>query len=598
MLRYLKVKDYALIDEVELSFSDGLNVLTGETGAGKSLIVDCLALISGARADAQFVKKGREAAAIEAAFDINREDEARRALLELGITPEEEGVLILSREITKAGKSRARIDGKLVSAGELAAAAGCLIDIFGQHDGLNMLKPSVQLASVDSFLTEEGRKLLVDSKARYESWTEASGRLKELSEKAADRQARLDYLDFQVKELAEAAVEPGEEASLAAESKVLANTGKLLELLNAAYAALYDTGNDQMPAVDLAKSALDSVSSAGRLGIGTQAVEEGLSAALIGLADAAEAVRRLTDGLDMDPERASIVEQRLAEIGRVKRKYRLEADELQQYLEKCRQDSAELRELEVRTDAARLDCELKRAEMLGTMRHLSSLREQAARCMSSEVEARLAELMMPKARFVAMISPRGPAGAEECQEGVYAGANGLDAAEFLFSANVGEEPKPLSKVASGGELSRFMLAFKVAGRAYSRLNGAQVFDEVDQGVGGAAAISVAAKLKEASEGSQVLSVTHLAQIAAAADMHIRITKGDDGISSFVRAEAMEGDARLSELARMLSGSASPEAIGHARTLLGSWSREKYSEKTDAGKTNGAPATFTLFEGGN
>ncbi len=598
MLRYLKVKDFALIDEVELSFSDGLNVLTGETGAGKSLIVDCLALISGARADAQFVKKGREAAAIEAAFDIHREEEARRALLELGITPEEEGAIILSREITKAGKSRARIDGKLVSAGELAAAAGCLIDIFGQHDGLNMLKPAVQLAAVDSFLGPEGRLLLEDARIGFEAWAEAVDKLNALTEKAADRQARLDYLDFQVKELAEAAVVPGEEASLSAESRILANTGKLLELLNLAYAALYDTGTDQMPAVDMAKSALDSVSSAGKLGIGTLAVEEGISAALIGLTDAAEAVRRLADGLDMDPERASIVEQRLAEIGKIKRKYRLEADELQQYLQNCRQDAAELRELEIRTDAARLESELRRGEMLRVMHKLSSLREDAAGRMSAAVEARLSELMMPKARFVAAISPRGPAGAEEYQEGRYAGTTGLDAVEFLFSANVGEEPRPLAKVASGGELSRFMLAFKVAGREYSKPSGTQVFDEVDQGVGGAAAISVAAKLKVASRGSQVLSVTHLAQIAAAADRHVRVTKGDDGVSSYIRAEAMEGDARLCELARMLSGSASPEAIGHARTLLGSWSPEKNTGKNDVDKTNGGPATFTLFEGGN
>ena len=598
MLKYIKVKDFALIDEIELSFSDGLNVLTGETGAGKSLIVDCLALISGGRADAQFVKKGREAAAIEAAFDIHREDEARRALIELGIIPEEECSIILSREITKAGKSRARIDGKLVSAGELAAAAGCLIDIFGQHDGLNMLKPIVQLASVDSFLEAEGRQLLEDSKARHKAWTEAGERLRQLSEMATDRQARLDYLDFQVKELAEAAVEPGEEASLASESKILANTGKLLELLNSAYAALYDTGTDQMSAVDLAKSALDSVCSAGKLGIGTLAVEEGISAALIGLSDAAEAVRKLTDAMDMDPERASAVEQRLAEIGRIKRKYRLEADELPLRLEKCRQDAEELRELEIRTDAARLEVDLRRAEMLERMRKLSSLREDAAKRMSAEVEARLAELMMPKARFVAAIAPRGPAGAEEYQEGRYAGATGLDAVEFLFSANVGEEPKPLAKIASGGELSRFMLAFKVAERAISKPCGTMVFDEVDQGVGGAAAISVAAKLKEASYGSQVLSVTHLAQIAAAADMHIRIIKGDDGVTSFVKAKAMEGAERLAEVARMLSGSASPEAIGHARTLLGSWSREKNKEKTGVDKTNGGPATFTLFEGGN
>lgn len=598
MLRYIKVKDFALIDEIELSFSEGLNVLTGETGAGKSLIVDCLALISGGRADAQFVKKGREAAAIEAAFDIHSDQEAVRALSGLGIAPEEEGIVILSREITKAGKSRARIDGRLVSAGELAAAAGCLIDIFGQHDGLNMLKPSVQLAAVDSFLSEEGRMLLAESEARFTEWTESRDRLQGLSEKAADRQSRLDYLEFQVKELAEAAVGPGEEANLASESKVLANTGKLLELLNGAYAALYDTGTDQMSAVDLAKSALDSVSAAGKLGIGTAAVEEGISAALIGLSDASEAVRRLADGLDMDPERASAVEQRLAEIGRIKRKYRLEADEIQPYLERCRLDAAELRELEIRTDAARLECDLRRAAMLEDMLRLSALRTDAAGRMSLAVEARLAELMMPKARFVAAIEPRGSQGAEEYQEGRYAGATGLDAVEFLFSANVGEEPRPLQKVASGGELSRFMLAFKVAVRAYSKLSGTQVFDEVDQGVGGAAAISVAAKLKEASRGSQVLSVTHLAQIAAAADMHIRITKGDDGISSYVTAETMAGDERLAELARMLSGSTSPEAIGHARTLLGSWSPEKNTEKTDPDKTNGGPSTFTLFEGGN
>ena len=414
--------------------------------------------------------------------------------------------------------------------------------------------------------------------------------------KAKDRQSRLDFLEYQIKELDDASVRPGEEAELLIEAKVLANSGKLFEALSVAYSALYETGSDEPSAVDLARSALDGIISAGRLGLDVKEALDPLVAAVDALADAAEAARRIRDSLELDPARAAEVEGRLADIGRIKRKFGLEADELGAFCLKCKAEAAELRELEIRTDSARTDLELKRSVMLELMGKLSGARQIASQDLSGLVERQLTELMMPKAKFVASISARSVSEGFDAGEGKWASLSGLDKVEFLFSANVGEEPKHLTKVASGGELSRFMLAFKVAGMKHQENDTVMVFDEVDQGVGGAAANHVAAKLKEVSAGAQALAVTHIAQIAAAANRHMLIVKSDDGERSFVSAECLEGDARSQEIARMLSGSVGKEALEHANTMLRAWEKNSISGVNGPRNvTKREEETFSLFE---
>lgn len=594
MLKTLRVKDFALIDEISLEFAEGLNVLTGETGAGKSLVVDCLELISGARADAQFVKKGREAAVIEAAFDITGNGIAKEVLDGLGNEPGPDGIVVLSREVYSSGKSRARIEGRLVSAGELSEAAGSLIDIFGQHEGLRMLKPGNQLAAVDSFLAQGKSGLLKEAGDAFDRWREAEERLQALREKAGDRQARLDFLDYQAKELEEANVQPGEEKELLAEAKVLANSGRILESLERAYSMLYDSGSDDRSAMDLAKAAATELETASRLGSDLGRAEEDLNAALESLSAAADAARRARDAMDLDPQRAADVESRLADIGRIKRKFRLEADELMGFLEDCRQEAKLLRDLEIRTEEASLAALEAGSLMLGKMKQLSEARSDAAERLSSAVESQLKELMMPKARFEAKLLPRTSANGMEAGRGAYVHRSGLETAEFLFSANVGQDLLPLSKIASGGELSRFMLAFKVAGMSGGEGSPVMVFDEVDQGVGGASANHVAIKLKQASKSGQTIVVTHLAQIAAAADRHMLVTKSDDGETSNIGASALDDGERVRELARMLSGDEGRQALEHAKTLLDEAKARSFPEKPEEAATKSEDGTFSLF----
>lgn len=594
MLKSLRVKDFALIDEISLEFAQGLNVLTGETGAGKSLVVDCLELISGARADAQFVKKGREAAVIEAAFDITGNATAKEVLDGIGSEPGPDGSVVLSRELYPSGKSRARIEGRLVSLGELSEAAGALIDIFGQHEGLKMLKPANQLAAVDSFLAPEKSGLAGEAGDAFDRWIEAEEKLKGLKQKAEDRQARLDFLDYQVKELEEASVRPGEEKELLAEAKVLANSGRILESLERAYSMLYDSGSDDRSAIDLAKAAAAELEAAARLGAGLGSAMEDIGSALESLSAAAEAARRARDSMDLDPQRAAEVESRLADIGRMKRKFRLEADELQGFLEGCRQEAGLLRELEIRTEEARRAALEAATAMLGKMRQLGQARVDAAARLSSAVEAQLKELMMPKARFEARLLERTSANGQEAAGGAYAHRSGLETAEFLFSANVGQDLLPLSRIASGGELSRFMLAFKVAGMRGGDGSPVMVFDEVDQGVGGVSANHVAMKLKQASKAGQTIVVTHLAQIAAAADRHILVTKSDDGEQAHIEASVLDHEDRVRELARMLSGDEGPQAIEHARALLSESHERSPAEKSKEAANKSGNDTFSLF----
>lgn len=594
MLRTLKVKDFALIDHAELEFAEGLNVLTGETGAGKSLVIDCLAMVSGSRADAQYVKKGREAAVIEAAFDITDNAPARDFLNELGIEPSGDGSVVLSREIQRSGKSRARLEGRLVTAAEQKAAAGFLLDIFGQNDGELLLKPSAQLASVDLYLDAKGRELLEEVSRAFALWRQATEELDLLIVKASDRQQRLDYLIYQVEELEVSAVAKGEEARLLAEAKVLANAGKILSHLERAYAILYDTSTDEKSAVDLARMAeleLDSAVKSGSQGLDVTMVSEAAEL----LKAAAEAARRAADAVVADPERASEVEARLAEIGRVKRKFRIEADELEAHLASLKDEAVVLRELEIRTEGARQKVQAARESMMKAMEELSALRRKAATALEDAVAAELRDLMMPSARFSAGLRPRGSQNGIDSGEGIFSHQSGLEAAEFYFSANLGEDPMPLAKVASGGELSRFMLALKVAGQKRGDDRAVMVFDEVDQGVGGVAANHVAAKLKQAASRGQAIAVTHLAQIAAAASRHIRIVKSEADASTIITVEQLDENGRAAELARMLSGSADGEALAHARTMLKAHAGGKEKDSSQDAATKGTSEALSLFK---
>lgn len=594
MLKSLRVKDFALIDDICLDFIGGLNVLTGETGAGKSLVVDCLALVSGSRADAQFVKKGKEAAVIEAAFDITCDPTAADALSSMGVIPEG-GSVILSREVYASGGSRARIDGRLVTAGELAQAAEPLIDIFGQNESQKMLKPQYQLGAVDAFLDAPEAGLLEGAGSAFRDWRSAEEELAKLEAKAADRQTRLDFLEYQVNELEEAAVEPGEEARLMAEAKVLANAGRIYECMERAYRMLYDSGSDAKSAIDLARLAAEELEAAAKLGFTVQAGSEALEAAAESMRSVAEDVLRTRDSLDMDPERASSVESRIADIGKMKRKYRIEADELSGLLDSSRKEMEELKDLEIRTGCAAGRAEASRKAMLSAMGELSVARQKAAIRLSTSVEGQLKELMMPRAKFSAKLVARTSANGTDAKDGNFASASGLEGSEFYFSANVGEEQMPLAKVASGGELSRFMLAFKVASATAGEGSAAMVFDEIDQGIGGAAANHVALKLRQVSSLGQAIVVTHLAQIAAAADRHVTVSKSDDGERVFIRAKALSDGERAVELARMLSGTDDKEAVGHAMTMLRSWNEGRGGEKGQGPATKQEENTFSLFK---
>ena len=545
MLRLLRVRNFALIDYLEIHFKSGFNLLSGETGAGKSIIVDALGLLAGSKASSEMVRSGESRAIVEAAFETDLKSE----LEGLGLDSEGAGgELIIRREISFDERNRVYINNQPSTVSALRELAPSLLDIHGQHEQQSLLDNSRQLAFIDA--CADAANLAAKVRDIFTAIQTTAAELSELTAEHARKLERLDLLTFQHDEIHKADPKPGETEQVRARLEVLSNAGKLLAAAVRGYEALYESETSVLSIIaQIQRGLRDAAQHDSRL----QPFLEQMEAGRISLQDIAYGLRHYADKVDADPQELERAQTRLAELERLHRKY---GPDLLEHLQKVRREMDSIGLTETKKEQLRAQIAGFQAEYSQAAALLSKKRRTTSKSLESAVERELKSLAMPHARFMIAWEDVAPGR-----------ATGIDRPELLISPNPGEEPRPLEKIASGGELSRVMLALRTV-LAVDRRQKTLVFDEVDAGIGGKGAETVGQKLKELSSRYQVLCVTHLAQIAAFADHQYRIEKVVLEGRSVTRVEALSGEARIEELVRMMSGSrATHAAREHVKELL-------------------------------
>jgi DNA repair protein RecN (Recombination protein N) len=537
MLSNIQVRNFAIIDEVEIEFTPGMTVLTGETGAGKSILVDAMGLVLGERGGSGLVRTGTRRAEFTAEFDLKDLPEARHWLEEQML--DLDGECILRRVISADGRSRAFINGNNVPLQSLKTLGEMLLDIHGQHFHQSLARRGVQRTLLDYFggLVD----LAIATRNAYEDWRTLADKRDALEAANADRNAKLDLLRFQVGELEALDLQPGEVDSLSVERSKLMNSGRLAEGAGAALLQLYEgePGN----AHSLIAEAAHTLESLTAIDESLEPVSQLLTEAGIQVTEAADALRRYGEGLDMDPARREFVENRLDAVANIARKHRVEPEDITGLHADLVEQLSDLEHAEERGAELATAVEDAAAAYLQTAKRLSAGRRKAATRFSAAVTDAMSGLGMPGGVFEARLAVR---------EDEEPRPSGMDDIEFRISANPGQAPMPLSKVASGGELSRMSLAIQVIASDGSLIP-TMVFDEVDSGVGGGVAEMVGKRLHELGQSRQVFCVTHLPQVASLGDNHFRIMKVSDGKSTRTGITLLSAGERVEEIARMLGG---------------------------------------------
>ncbi|WP_240378074.1 DNA repair protein RecN [Bacillus piscicola] len=548
MLEELSIKNFAIIDELTIPFDTGLTVLTGETGAGKSIIIDAIGLLIGGRGSVEYVRHGRERAEIEGLFDVSSSVAVRQKLMGIGIEVEE-NMIVLRRHITDKGKSVCRINGKLVTLAILREVGHALVDIHGQHEHQDLMQPDKHLPILDRFAGEELQEALSDYKKRYQSFAKLMTDLQKYKENDQEATSRLDFIRFQLEEIEQARLTPGEDEELEKEKHILVHSQKLFKELSHAYESLYGEGRT----LDWAGQAMAHTEEAAFIDEDVQNLTETIHSAYYMLEEATFLLRDKVESLSFNEGRLQEVEERLDEIKKLKRKYGqtvieiLEfAADMEEEMESLIHKDETIAQLESQLESVVLDLQADAAT-------LTDLRRQAGEKLASAVEMELKDLYMNKAVMKVEVTAinQGTTFAAEQKSYVF-NENGQDKVEFQLSANAGEPLKPLSKVASGGEISRIMLALKAILSDFQNVT-SLIFDEVDTGVSGRVAQAIAEKIYKVAKGSQVLCISHLPQVAAMADQHLYIEKKEKGERVLTNVTMLKDDKRTDEIARMISG---------------------------------------------
>lgn len=560
MLSLLHIENIAIIESADIRFESGFNVLTGETGAGKSIVIDAISAVLGQRTSRELIRTGARSALVTAVFTGLPEME----WLESNGFPQEEE-LLLQRELQGDGRNICRLNGRPLTVAQLRGLGRQLLDIHGQHDGQQLLDPDCHLSYLDLF----GRNapLLEDYRQAYDGVSALRRRIASLAMDDAERSRRVDTLNYQIKELERAELKPGEDEELDARRKLLRGAGKLMDGLQAAGYALSGS-EDSAGACDLITDAENAVRGVARLSPRMAELAEQLTALRSAAEDAAETLGDLRREMDFSPEELDQLEGRLDTIYRLKKKYGSTVEEMLEYLDRCRQ---ELDQIQFADDTiARLEGDLTKAKKNARKKGelLSQARKEAALALQRRVQDELRQLDMPKVRFETEFLPS--AGEDGMDQ------TGMEQVQFLMSANVGEALKPIQKVASGGELARIMLALKNV-LAEDDGIGSLIFDEVDTGVSGRAAQKVAEKMADVARYKQVLCVTHLPQIAAMADAHFSVEKGERNGRTYTKVERLDRVGRENELARLIGGTEVTDALRRSASELLSQA-EEYRKK--------------------
>jgi DNA repair protein RecN (Recombination protein N) len=549
MLRFLSIKRLAIIDAVEVEFDRGFNVLTGETGAGKSILVEAVTLLLGSRASADLVRSGEDTATIEAVFEADDSE------------------LIVRREITAQGRSRAFVNDGLVTAATLRDLSRRMVELHGQHEHQTLLDPATHLEVIDTYAGLTGTVAAVGQ--LFAAVGQADSELARLKQSADARATRLDLAAFELAELDRAALTAADEdTTLATTRQTLANAERLERLSAESYALLYESDDAVIGRLGAVWRRVAELASIDPQFSAHVEARDGIKSQLEDLADT---LRRYSEGIDVSPERLQAIEQRLALLDRLKKKHGATIPLMIEKRERLRLEVEGQQGLDERMASLERDCEQTRAAYVKAAEVLGRRRRQAAATFTADLDRLLGDLAMSGARFDVRFQP--PSGTETDWT-----ARGMDAGEFFLSANPGEEPRPLARIASGGELSRIMLAIKTL-MARSRLTSPEhrvpsgaapglVFDEVDSGIGGRVADIVGDHLRKLGSAFQVLCITHLPQIAAAADAHFQVEKTVVSGRTVTRVRRLTGSERVQEIGRMLGGAAvTPGILASAQEMI-------------------------------
>ena len=542
MLELLHIENIAVIEEADIQFQPGFNALTGETGAGKSIVIDAMNAVLGGRTSRDLIRTGTAKAFVSAAF--SGISPMLPGLEECGVAPDENGELMVQRELTADGKNLCRANGRPITVAQLRRIGAELLNIHGQHDGTALLDEEQHGAYLDRFgRTEEP---LNAYRMVYEALSALRGQIRSLQMDEAEKARRVDSLRFQINELERAELVAGEEEELDARRNLLRNGEKYIDALSGADYAL-NGGDDSGGAVNAIREAEGAIYSIRTLDHELEELYQRLEQARCEVYDLAEIIREKRAEFDFSPAELDAVESRCDQLYRLKKKYGATVEDMLDYLEKCR---AELDAIETADDTLLLlERKLKKTmeETVAAGAALTQARKEAAVILEKRIQQELQDLDMKKVRFAIEFTPKEP------------GLDGCDVIRFLMSANAGEDLKPISRIASGGELARIMLALKNV-LAEQESIGTLVFDEVDSGVSGRAAQKVAEKLAQVSRCKQVLCVTHLPQLAAMADTHFSVEKGERGGRTYTRVVQLDREQRKAELARITGGTQVTEAL--------------------------------------
>ena len=553
MLEHLHIRNVALIKESEISFGDGLNILTGETGAGKSMIIDSLQFALGGRAGKDFLRHGEKQAAVEALFSVQSQALTEK-LAENGIAPEEDGTLLITRTLSEAGKSVCRINGSTVTVGMLKEIAEDMIDIYGQHEHQSLLNPVKHIRLLDRFCGAGFGEAMEEYKNSRQRLKDLEKQLAILIGDESQREQRMDMLLFQKEEIEAAELREGEEDALLEQKKRLSSMERLIRLTGESITLLYD-GDDRAPsACDQLGDALAKLQEAAEYDAALSPLAEALADGYAAVEDCARELKREAEKQEADPEELERIEERLQLFYKLKRKYGGSIEAVLEFYEKA------VQELEFLSNSSEKAAELsaKKAEeekrLSALAETLTARRRATAEQVEEQIETALHDMEMKHARFHIQI-----------EEKADWGADGKDKVEFLISANAGEPLKPLAKIASGGEMSRVMLALKTVLVDADEI-GTFIFDEIDTGVSGRTARRVGEKMRFLGGKRQLLCITHLPQIAAMADNHFLIEKESDAGETVTRVTALDEEGAVREVARLMND-VTETTLAAARELL-------------------------------
>ena len=563
MLKELRIKNYAIIDELSIDFKAGLNILTGETGAGKSIIIESLGLILGERASDESIRSGEDSASVEAVYDISRVKNIKEKLSESGIETEN-NELIIRRQISRSGKNRSYINNSAVNLSLLKDIGDMLVDIHGQHEHQTLLHPENHSIVLDLF----GNTLPFREKCRenYSNLQNLQREVNELINKERERVQKIDLLNFQKEEIDKAELKIGEDDDLKNEKNLLQNAERLHRYATESYEALYSTEGS---VIEKLNSVITNITEINKIDSSAGKILDDGKEALFEIEDIASRIRDYTGKIEFNPDRLSEIDDRLAEITALKRKYGTNIEDVLTYRKKIDEDLEILSKSQERMDGLSAEIEKLKKEMEDVSMELAKEREKAADRFESMIEKELKELKMEKVRFKVNFSYE----EDDTSFIKYKGKSvklfpeGIGKIEFFFSPNIGEDLKPLSKIASGGELSRVMLSIKNILTNKDSIP-VLIFDEVDAGIGGGVAEIVGEKLKKVSKGRQVFCITHLPQIASRADTHFQIAKKTSNNRTITSIKELKGEERVEEIARMAGGKVITDtARKHAEEMI-------------------------------